>query len=205
MRILTRDEAYEVTEPFHDAYRSAHLDSWDTYTQLSKDKPEITSTFDSSTRFHVLNRLIVRAIEQSVPNTVWVSGGPGTLYHVIDDMATVRFKHVNGAGLLPTFNSTVRQDGLLSQTYTGELMDQLFAGAIGEPPTALLCGYQLTQGEDAVLDVMLACHAPELRFNVSLMGGEGAEMLPFPTIDPVQPRVASKLVQKPDERPAESE
>ncbi len=203
MRLITRDEAAEAIEPYRAAYLEAHLRSFDRYMTEAVENPEFIAPIGSGSRYSVLHDHIVADIQENVPNTFWTKGGPPVLLHVIEGAAVVRFKLLNGAGLRPSFNSTDRQDRLMEQQYTPELMEQLQLQGVADPLTALVCGYQLTQSEDAILDVVVACHTPQLQYFISLMGGESAEMLTFPTIDPVQPRVASKLVQEQGERPAD--
>lgn len=201
MKLLTRTEAEKATAEFHEMYVSAHMTAWDRWSDhLTKDPEFFEPLADASTRFQILNRHIVSEVEKAIPNTIRVPGGLPTLFHVIDGKATVRFKHLNGRDLKPIYNSTERQDRLMEQAYTGQLMNQLQLAGVDEPLTALICGYRLTPGEDAIAEVVIACHTPTLIYHFPLTGGEGAEMLSFPTIEPPQPRVISRIVEEQQEQ-----
>ncbi|HKZ29751.1 MAG TPA: hypothetical protein VJ482_08940 [Acidimicrobiia bacterium] len=194
MKLLTMEEATEVTAPFHDAYLDAHYVAWERWSKRLTRDPEFTKPLDSSARYKILNCHIVDEIEKRVPNSVRVNGGPGMLMQIIPDRATVRFKHLWGADLRPRYHSTIRQDELVQHAYTEELLGQL---QITEPTTPLVCGFTLDPGEHKISRVVIVCHYRDLLlYDIPLLGGGGAEMITFPGLEPTGPTVSSGIAHE---------
>ena len=197
MTILSMEEAQEATAPYHGPYLDAHRGAWSKWTDGVLQMPEMFKDYDAQTRFTMLNRHIVASIDETLGGMWLATGGPKILVHPIDDRVIVRFKALNrDNNLQPQSYRTDQQHKLSRQIYTERIWEQLSLAGFAKPPMLLTCGYYLPPGEDALAQIVIVCHIPELRYFYDVSDETGTEILTLPGSPTIAPRVVSASVEE---------
>lgn len=195
--LLTQSEAQAITDPFHEAWVSAHLDSWEMWSKRLAEDPVFFKPLREAERYSILHRHICDHAASALDGRVTNSESLKFFAQIIGNSAIVRFKHVD-RDLRPTTYRTDQQDCIDHQEFSPAMVKALQFDGVAMPMTFLTVGFTLALGEEAISRVAVICRTPKLRFHYDIynIAGEQAcdgsvEVSPFPGMPSPGARVRS--------------
>lgn len=179
--LMTMEQAFALTDPYHDLYVRAHRKAghfwWDQYREAF---PLAFADASPRGRASTLNDLIVAEIGREVGSAMIPRERLGFVAHAISNgkrSGLVRFKKLD-PDWRPRNVATEQQNYLAQQTFFPEAMGQLMLEGISEPPTLLTCGYLLARDEMSISTILIALHyKKQLYYYYDLESAEAENVL----------------------------
>lgn len=201
VRLLSLDEAEEITAPCHDAWLRAHRETIKKFNGWRREIPELFLPLGEPEYCAIIHRHVFARAAQLLDGKVVSSDRLGFNYQVVGGRALVRFKHLD-AGLVPRAYGTRQQRRLDHQTYTEDMMEQLVEDGVQSLPTLLTCGYRMSPTWDKLVQVAVVCRYEGYQYHFDLHNESGEfsqEVVPLPGMPPPAPTI---LPKEPKEAPA---
>lgn len=205
--VLPPDQAYALTKPFHRVWADAHHSTWAMWQDRLQNDPSWFKVFTAGDRYLMIHRHVCDLVASQLEGKVQHAPSLDFFAQIVGDRALVRFKHLD-EDLRPRNYPTDQQQHLDRQEFTERMETQLALDGIAAPLTVLTVGYTLTTGEEAIGQIVVTCHVPELWYWFSIdaatgqgFGGSGGdgEAPRFPGIESPGPRIIPKRPrQKPE-------
>jgi len=206
--LLSRDDAYDLTKPFHEVWEEAHRSTWAMWQERLEEDPMWFKPFTAGDRYLMLHRHICDFAARHLDGQVQHAPSLDFFAQIIGEKALIRFKHFDEDYRSRNY-PTDQQEHLDKQEFTDRMQAQLALDGIAAPLTVLTVGYTLTPGEDALGFIGITCRTPYLRYWYPIVGNAGAASgdgidgadgggtaPSFPGMEPPGPRIISTRPRK---------